>query len=45
MAEFAKIDENNIVLRVDHVEDDIATDEAAGQAHLEETTGWPAGGS
>ena len=42
MAEFAKIDENNIVLRVDHVEDDIATDEAAGQAHLEETTGWPA---
>lgn len=42
MAEFAKIDESNIVLRVDHVEDDIATDEAAGQAHLEETTGWPA---
>lgn len=42
MAEFAKIDENNIVLRVDHVEDNIATDEAAGQAHLEETTGWPA---
>ena len=42
MAEFAKIDENNIVLRIDHVEDDIATDEAAGQAHLEETTGWPA---
>tara|TARA_B100000214_G_C23947440_1_gene618667 strand:- start:1249 stop:1734 length:486 start_codon:yes stop_codon:yes gene_type:complete len=39
---FAKIDDNNIVLRVDPLDDSIATDEAAGQAHLESTSGWPA---
>lgn len=42
MAHFAKIDDNNIVLRVDHVDDSIATDEAAGQAHLAEHSGYPA---
>jgi hypothetical protein len=42
MAHFAKIDESNIVLRVDPVADSIATDEAAGQAHLETHSGWPA---
>ena len=42
MAHFAKIDDNNIVLRVDPLADSIATDEAAGQAHQETHTGWPA---
>jgi hypothetical protein len=42
MAHFAKIDDNNIVLRVDHVDDSIATSEAAGQAHLAQHSGWPA---
>ena len=39
---FAKIDDSNIVLRVDPVEDSVATDEAAGQAYLETHSGWPA---
>lgn len=42
MATFAKIDDNNMVLRVDNVDDSIATSEAAGQAHLAKHSGWPA---
>ena len=35
MAHFALLDENNIVLRVEAVSNDIATDEAAGVAFLQ----------
>jgi|TARA_R100001530_G_scaffold124679_1_gene92936 hypothetical protein len=39
MAYFAKIDENNIVLRVSVVHDSIATDEAAGVTFLKQHHG------
>ena len=48
MANFAKIDENNIVLAVLHLDNDIITDEngveqeSLGQAHLEQHNNWPA---
>ena len=48
MANFAKIDENNTVLAILHLDNDIVTDEngveqeSLGQAHLEQHNNWPA---
>lgn len=42
MAHFAKIDESNVVLEVLRVNDEDASNEAAGQAHLETHNNWPA---
>jgi hypothetical protein len=48
MANFAKIDENNLVINILHVGNEIITDENGveqellGQAHLEQHNNWPA---
>ena len=42
MAHFAKINDNNEVLAVLTVDNSVATDESAGQAHLETHNNWPA---
>ena len=48
MANFAKIDENNLVINILHVGNEIITDEngveqeSLGQAHLEQHNNWPA---
>jgi len=42
MAHFAKIDESNVVLEVLRVNDEDASTEAAGQAHLNTHNNWPA---
>jgi hypothetical protein len=40
MKQFAKLDDNNIVIDVLAVDDSVATDEAAGIAHLQHHHGW-----
>jgi len=39
---FAKIDENNVVLAVVHMDESVCPTEAEGQAHLEANNNWPA---
>ena len=41
MAHFAKINDNNEVLAVLTVDNSVANDESAGQAHLETHNNWP----
>jgi hypothetical protein len=42
MAHFVKINDNNEVLTVLTVDNSVATNETAGQAHLEANNNWPA---